>query len=554
MDYEDAVRLVTGPGCRFETRTEEVGGIAHTVFANVPRSLRQLFSEIRKFGDETFLVYETERWSFDRVCDEVAAVADVLRRQHGVGTGDRVAIAMRNYPEWVVAFGAVVSVGAIAVAMNAFGTEAELAFGLADSGAKVLIADSERIERTRECRVPTIAVRCAVPGADSWPDVGADLPETDVDPDADATILYTSGTSGVPKGAVSTHRAILQALAGFRCRGAVQRLLETGDAAETPKTPKSVPVFILTVPLFHVTGLVSVLLSCVSNGLKLVMMHRWDSDRALELIERERVTNFVGVPAQSWDLLQNPRRASYDTSSLVSLGAGGSAVPPEIVRRVATSFPSGRPGIGYGMTETNAYGPQNAGSDYEMNPTSAGRGTPILQVSVRDPDGSEVAAGTQGEIWFKGPHLIRAYWNRPEVTVDTIVDGWLRTGDVGRVDRDGFVYVDDRLKDVVIRGGENIYSAEVEAALYELPTVIEAAVFGYPHERLGEEVAAVIVVPDGSTLTFDHVQAHVRARLASFKVPTILVLSTVHLPRNAAGKVVKRDLPAIVAAQRPPFD
>jgi long-chain acyl-CoA synthetase len=284
------------------------------------------------------------------------------------------------------------------------------------------------------------------------------------------------------------------------------------------------------------------MLSCFSAGLKLVIMYKWDPDRALELIERERVTNFVGVPTQSWDLLESPRFAETDTSSLASVGGGGAPAPPELVKRVSTSFAKAAPGIGYGMTETNAYGPQNSGPDYLSHPTSTGRATPILQIEVRDDDGKAVAPGERGEIWFKGPNLIRGYWNKPEATAETIVDGWLRTGDIGRIDDEGFVYVEDRAKDMVLRAGENVYCAEVEAAIYEHPAVYEAAVFGVPHERLGEEVACVVYPRPGEKLSVEDLQAHVRERLAAFKVPSVVVFADHQLPRNPAGKILKREL------------
>jgi long-chain acyl-CoA synthetase len=293
------------------------------------------------------------------------------------------------------------------------------------------------------------------------------------------------------------------------------------------------------------------MLGCFASGLKLVIMYKWDPERALELIERERITNFVGVPTQSWDMLQSPRFAEFDTSSLIAVGGGGAPAPPELVRRVATSFAKASPTIGYGMTETNAYGPQNGGEDYLTHPTSTGRATPILQVEVRDEAGVPVPTGERGEIWFKGPNLIRGYWNRPDATAETIVDGWLRTGDIGRLDDDGFVYVEDRAKDMVLRAGENVYCAEVEAAIYEHPAVHEAAVFGVPHERLGEEVATVVVPRAGAAVTADELRAHVGERLAPFKVPSRVAVWSEPLPRNPAGKVLKRDLRDAFAADGP---
>jgi len=550
LTYDEAAAAITAPGERFEIETIEVGGVQVKAFKHAPPSLRELFASARARGDATFLVYEDERWSFADVMEHVDALAALLVDRYGVTRGDRVAIGMRNYPEWVMSFAAITSVGAVSVSLNAWWTADELDYALADCGASVLIADVERVERGHPsaarlgCRV--LAVRAPGPlpeGVDRWEDVrdlGAPMPDVAVGPDDDATILYTSGTTGSPKGAVSTHRAVVQALMGFGCKAALDRLRrEGGPEAEREGLP---PAFILIVPLFHVTGCVPVMLSCFASGLKLVIMYKWDADRALELIEREQVTNFVGVPTQSFDLLESPRFAETDTSSLTSIGGGGAPAPPELVKRVASSFRGGGPSIGYGMTETNAYGPGNNGQDYLTHPTSTGRATPILELSVRDPEGNDLPVGERGEIWFKGPHLIRGYWNKPEATAETLVDGWLRSGDLGRIDEDGFVYVEDRAKDMVLRAGENVYCAEVEAAIYEHPAVYEAAVFGVPHERLGEEVAAAVYVRPGQTLTPDELQAHVRERIAAFKVPSIVRILDAPLPRNAAGKFLKRDL------------
>ncbi|MGH9085577.1 MAG: class I adenylate-forming enzyme family protein [Acidimicrobiales bacterium] len=548
LSYEEAAAAVTAPGERYEVETVTVDGVEVQAFRHAPPSLRALFASARGRGEAVFLVYEDERWTFEEVMRHVDAMAALLVERYGVRPGDRVAIGMRNYPEWVISFAAITSIGAVSVSLNAWWTPDELDYALEDSGATVLVADVERVARAAaacerlDCRI--LAVRADGPlpdGVDRWEevrDLGAAMPEVEVTPDHDATILYTSGTTGHPKGAVSTHRAVVQALMGFGCKTALDRLRRP----PSPEAASGPPVFILIVPLFHVTGCVPVMLSCFASGLKLVMMYRWDADRALELIEREQVTNFVGVPTQSWDLLESPRFAETDTSSLVSVGGGGAPAPPELVKRVASSFTGGRPSIGYGMTETNAYGPGNNGQDYVEHPTSTGRATPILEIAVRDPEGRDLPVGERGEIWFKGPHLIRGYWNKPEATAETIVDGWLRSGDIGRIDEEGFVYVEDRAKDMVLRGGENVYSAEVEAAIYEHPAVYEAAVFGVPHERLGEEVATVVYVRPGHDLTVEGLQAHVGERLAAFKVPSIVQLVHAPLPRNPAGKILKRDL------------
>ncbi len=552
LSYEEACRLVTAPGTPFETVEQEVMGVPRTLFRHAPNSLRDIVVGAAARGDVTFLVYEDERWSFDRFGREVAGLAAALVDRYGIRKGDRVAVAMRNYPEWIVSYAAAVSVGAISVSFNAWWTPDEMDFALRDCGASILIADEERIERSRQtCKVlgiPTIAVRA--PGAaaastdaapvEDWTDVvdpGATLPDVELDPDDDATILYTSGTTGNPKGAVSTHRAVVQAIMGYACRSALDKAREPGREGG-----RSAPVFILVVPLFHVTGCVPVMLSCMIGGLELVMMYKWQPERALELIEREGVTNFVGVPTQNIDMLNSPAFDRYDTSTLRSVGGGGAPAPPELVQRISSTYKAAAPGVGYGMTETNAYGPQNSGPDYLERPTSAGRVTPIMKVEVRDPNGDPVPNGEAGEIWFNGPNLIRGYWNRPDATAEVLVDGWLRSGDVGRLDDEGFIYVEDRIKDMVLRGGENVYCAEVEAAFHEHPAVHEVAVFGVPHERLGEEVAAVVMLRDGSSATEQELLDFVAGRLAAFKVPTRLRVTGEPLPRNAAGKFLKREL------------
>jgi long-chain acyl-CoA synthetase len=546
MSWDEAVALVTEPDGRFAMTEAEVNGQIVPVFENAPPSLRVLFElSGAGHGDKPFIVYEDERAGFAETVAAAGAVGHLLVERYGVVPGDRVAIVMRNYPEWIQAFMAITSVGAIAVAVNAWWTTDELDYGLRDCGARLVFVDEERLERVEPLRedlgLDVVAVRTTgeVPdGVDRFEDVidpAAPMPEIAVHPDDDAVILYTSGTTGHPKGAVSTHRAVITALLAFGCRAAV-------NATRFPKEREHPfdTAYILIVPLFHATGLIPVLLGCVAAGSKLVVMYKWDPDRALELIERERVTAFVGVPTMSWDLLHSPDFDRRDTSSLQSVGGGGAPAPPELVRRIEEDFPRGRPAIGYGMTETNAYGPQNAGDDYLRKPTSTGRAVPALAVEIHDEDGNEVPVGEVGEICFKGASVIRGYWNKPEATAETIHDGWLRSGDIGRVDDEGFVYVEDRAKDMVLRAGENVYSAEVEAAIYEVPGVREAAVFGLPHERLGEEVACSVVAGDEFDLaTFE---SHLAEKLAAFMIPSRVDVRTESLPRNANGKILKRAL------------
>ena len=552
LTYEEALAQVTGPGQLFEVVEAGVGGRSLRVFKNAPANLGQLFGGAR--GDEAeFLVYEDERWTFAETMRHVDALAHALVHTYGIAKGDRVGIAMRNLPEWIVSFAAILSVGAVSVSLNAWWTETELDYAIEDSGLALLIADPERIERAHASAhsrgIPMIMVRgdqlepnpTGVQRFDEVVTLGDPMPEVAVDPDDDATILYTSGTTGFPKGAVSTHRAVVNGLMGFWCNTTVlttrkgEDLLGGGGGFA--------PCFILIVPLFHVTGCVPVMLSCFGMKFKLVMMHRWDPDTALRLIEAERVTTFVGVPTQSWDMLESPSFSSYDTSSLASVGGGGAPAPAKLVDRVEKGFARGRPNIGYGMTETNGFGPGNTGDDYVTHPTSTGRARiSIMDIEIRDEDGNEVPTGVRGEIWMRGPNVIRCYWNKPEATAESIVDGWLASGDLGRVDEDGFLYIEDRAKDMVLRAGENVYCAEVESAIYEHGDVYEAAVFGVPHERLGEEVGCVVLRQAGSDLDADGLKDFLAESLAPFKVPSRIAFADGQLPRNASGKILKRTL------------
>jgi long-chain acyl-CoA synthetase len=550
MTFLEANATITGPGQIFELIDAEVLGVKTRIFKNAPAHLGQLFAGSRAHGDKPFLVYENETFTFAQAADHIDALASLLVNTYGVKKGDRVAVAMRNFPEWVMSFASIISVGAINVSMNSWWTEDEMDFALEDSGATVLICDQQRFDiGAASCvkkNIKVLVVRAEKPlpaGVDKWEEVlplGDAHPGADIQPDDDATILYTSGTTGRPKGAVSTHRAVISSLMAFSARNNV--FLMSGTKLKEVDGPDIPTSFILIVPLFHVTGCVPVMMSCFIAGLKLAIMYKWDPEKALEMIEREKITNFVGVPTQSWDLVNSPEFEKYDTSSLRAVGGGGAPSPTSLVGKVNDKVKNGNPQLGYGMTETNAFGPAITGSDYLSHPTSTGRATWPMIVEVRDENLKPVPTGQSGEIWFFGPMLIRGYWNRPDATAETIVDGWLRSGDLGRLDADGYVYVEDRVKDMILRAGDNVYGAEVESAIYEHPAVHEAAVFGVPHERLGEEVGVAILPNAGMTLTPEELWAFLDTKIAKYKIPTQVVIMTETLPRNAAGKFLKREL------------
>jgi long-chain acyl-CoA synthetase len=526
----------------------DIRGVPTKVFRNAPPSLRSVWDLSAAFAPNDYLVYGERRLTFGECHRDVRAVATWLRNEH-VQQGDRVAIATRNRPEWVVAFWAVQAIGAIAVPLNAWWTGPELSYGLADSGSVVCFADDERAERIAPHLGETDVRATAVIASDRelargvpWAEVVAHddelLPEVSIDADADAAIMYTSGTTGRPKGAVQTQRNFTN----FLMQGVYLAMTTAAtNAATTPAPPMAT---LLTLPLFHVGGLQSFLLPFTAAGGKIVLMYRWDPGEAVDIVEREGITTIAGVPTTMFELLDAAKAKGASIESLAGISSGATLVPPELVRRIDEQTSSrAAPGNGYGLTETSGAAIANFGAAYVANPESVGKPiSPVIDVRVVTEDGRDAAVGGVGEIWLKGPTVVRGYLGRERETAEAFTDGWFHTGDIGRLDAEGNLYVVDRMKDLIIRGGENIYAAEVEAALYEHPDITEAAIIGIPDTRLGETVGAVVRVRPGSTLTADGVREHVAQRLAAFKVPAHVWITSDELPRNASGKVLKREL------------
>ncbi len=576
-----ATASLTAPGQAFEMEELDIRGILTRTWKSAPTTLRTVLELSAHHGDKDFLVYEDERITFAEHFRTVAGLAHTLVDQFGIAKGDRVAIAMRNLPEWVTAFWASIAAGAVVVPLNAWWTGPELAYGLSDSGTSVAFVDEERrdrilphLEEIDDLRA--MIVCCEEPEAgggrrqsqgaivprstgDPLPVIPfgdvADgrsgqtiLPEVAIDPDDDATIFYTSGTTGRPKGAVGSHRNSVSNLMNLFFVSTVGTLRRSGAIAEVASSTQNANL--LSVPLFHATGCHAVLVSNTAAGGKLVMMHHFDPERALELIERERITIFGGVPAMVMQVIDSPNFSKRDTSSVRSISYGGAPCPPDLVRRIKEHFPAGAPGNGYGLTETSAMTTMNAGDDYVRKPDSVGPPAPVCDVAVvpEDYDGDEPPPDQTpdpdrtGELWIKGPNVVRGYWNRPTETAATFTRGWLHTGDVARIDEEGFVHIVDRAKDVIIRGGENVYCVEVEGALYEHPAVADCAVIGIPHPVLSEEVGAVVVLRPGHEVAGDELARFVGERLAAFNVPSRFWFRTEPLPRNPAGKVLKRQL------------
>jgi long-chain acyl-CoA synthetase len=543
---------MSAPQNPFEIAEVDVRGVPLHVFRYAPPSLRAIWDASALHGPNEYLVYGDERITFAQAHQQVAALAERLAGVHGVRKGDRVAIAMRNYPEWALAFWATVSLGAVAVPLNAWWTGPELEYGLRDSGAVVLFADDERAERVRDLLAGT-AVRAVVlartarklPNSESFKDavaragLAAPLPQVAIDPEDDASIMYTSGTTGRPKGAVATHRNFTAHLMNL-----VYRTMQLAASLPAPTAPPAPPVTLLTFPLFHVGGLQSFLMPFTANGGKVVLMYKWDPAEAVDLVERERVTSVAGVPTTLFQLLEEASAQGRALPTLNGVASGATLVPPELVRRIDKQLASrAAPTNGYGLTETSGAAIANGGPDYLARPDSVGRPiSPCIRVRIVRADGGDAGVEEVGEIWLQGPTIVRGYFGLDDATRAAFGGGWFRTGDLGKMDAEGYVYVVDRLKDMIIRGGENIYAAEVEAALYEHPDITEAAIIGLPHERLGEEVGAVVRTRAGSSLEAADVQKHVAERLAAFKVPSRVWIVDTELPRNAAGKVLKREL------------
>jgi long-chain acyl-CoA synthetase len=540
-----ALERLTAPGQPLELQTRIVGGRPMKMFVNAPASLRQLFADTAT--DATFLVYRDERLSYAQTLQRAAAFARVLVERYGVRAGDRVAISMRNYPEWVIAFTATTSIGAIAVAMNAWWQPDEMAYGLADSAATVLVADAERLERLAQCSpapaARPIAVRVAHPaeGVPRFEDLVAQagdgpMPAADIDGEAIAAIFYTSGSTGHPKGVMLSHRSVLAALMSWELDLQAAILC----SGLTPPVPTAQPATLLAVPLFHATGSHAVYLASYRLQRRLVCMHKWDPEQAAELIDREQITSVVAPAAMTGDLVRVARESGRSLASLMSVGGGGAPRAPEQVRQIDAVFANAMPGTGWGMTETNAIGSGIGGDEYLKRPASSGRCSAVMELRIVDDQGRALPAGERGELLVRGTGMFSGYWNRPELNATVFDDGWFRTGDVAYLDDEGYLFIVDRIKDLIIRGGENIGCGQVEAALLMHPEVHEVAVYAVPDERLGEEVGATVHC--APTLEPEALREFVAAHLARFEVPRYILKSDGPLPRTASGKILKRQL------------
>jgi long-chain acyl-CoA synthetase len=548
---EEIIAQLTASG-PFELAVDRSAGYPIRHYRNAPASFREVLQSTRGRGDRLFSIYGEETLTYDEHYAQVAALAAHLV-ERGVKKGDRVALGMRNYPEWSVAFWACQAIGAIVVALNAWWTPSELAYAIDNSDPAALIIDGERLERLRDAlgraHLRTVVVTRrgeAGAGGVDWAEAvaggPAEPPDIEVGPGDLATILYTSGTTGNPKGAMATQRNHMTNLMNTLLSGAVTRLLNGLPAELDPQAPQA--GVLQTFPFFHIGGLTGLYLS-VATGAKVAMMYKWAPSEAVRLIQAHGINSVSGVPIVVRQLLETASAMGADLSSLIGVTSGGAPVPPDLIRRIEGQFQAkAAPGNGYGLTETTSAVIVNGGTDYFGRPDSIGRAVVTADVRIVDDAGADLPQGEIGELWVRGSNVIPGYWNNPEATEAAFGGGWFRTGDLGYVDAEGFHYVVDRKKDVIIRGGENVYCAEVEAALLEHPKVRDVGLIGLAHPELGEEVAAVIQVDpaDDRPAVADEIRDSLAGRLARFKIPTKIRLTTGELPRTATGKLLKREM------------
>ncbi len=546
---------LTGPESLFMIGNLDIRGETLKTFSLAPNSLRDVWAATAAYADRDYLVYENEIWTYAEASQEVNSIANWVMA-NDIKTGDRVALAMRNYPEWMLWYWALVSIGVTVVGVNAWWVTDELDYGLSDSKPKAIVVDKERydniaplLEKYGDMKVVGVRFDADVNGVIPHSEVkatGGDMPEVDVDPDSDACIFYTSGTTGRPKGAQLTQRGCVLNIMNV----AFMNLVVTKALARRDGTEDQLPapgqgpvtVTLVTTPLFHVTANNCVVQPTTLTGGKIIHMYKWDAGEALKLIEKHKITGISGVPVMSREIISHPDFKKYDTSSMTALGGGGAQLQPDLVGKINGSLKNAKAATGYGMTETCGIISAVSQDYFQDRPFSAGPIVPTLEAKCVDADGNPVSTGELGELCVKGGNVIKGYLNRPDATAETIQNGWLRTGDIARMDEDGFVFIVDRAKDMVLRGGENVYCAEVESAIFKHDAVSECTVFGVLDDRLGEEVGAAIVIAPGASVTADDIRAHCAELISKFKIPRYIWLRNDPLPRNASGKFVKREL------------
>ena len=551
QEGREALALEMSKEGMFELQKKTIRGNEYNVFVNVPQNLYEYFQFALIHGEWEFLAYEDESYKYQEVLNNAAGLAHVLVDKYGLKKGDAVAFSMRNYPEWIYSYMAVTSIGCVAVPLNSWWQGEELDYGITHSEAKVFIGDDERLQRLEGFveNTPRISVRCQTNdftntvAFEELVKPKESFPQVEIDPEDDASIMYTSGSTGYPKGVVTTHRSIINTPVAWAFLATMASQLES-DGGETFVQAES-PCTLAAVPLFHVTGSHSNFLLSLVSATRIVLMYKWDPLKAIQLIEKYRVTSFSGVPTMTQDIITaSEANPDTDVSSLVSLGGGGAARPPEQIKSQEKNHPTKIAGVGYGLTETNAAGTNASGKLLYDKPDTAGFPTPLIhELKIIDEEGKEVSTGETGEVCIKSASNFRCYLKNEEATTEALDSkGWFRSGDVGCLDEDGFLYIKDRIKDIVIRGGENIACLEIEAILSEHPSILEASVFGVPDERLGENLATRIALKPGKTATETEISSFLEEKIAKFKIPSYIWFQEEELPRIASGKTAKKQM------------
>ncbi len=551
LRVREVTAMLTAEGAPMALSTWHKDGVDYPIIATAPPSLPPYFAFLcMQHGTSEFIVCHDERLTFAEVYGAARKVAAGLVASHSVQKGDRIGIAMRNAPSWIAAYMGVLMAGGVATLLNGWWQGAELIAGIEDVGCSIVICDQQRAARIAEAghggsaKIVTLDINrplldALAPLTEGGSD---DTPLPEMTGDDLATILFTSGSTGQSKGALSTHRAVVQGTFNYICQQLLllQIGIEAGMvSADESQRPK--PAMLLSVPLFHVTGEVPMLLVSFAAGRKIVMMPKWDATEAMRLIQAEKITNFTGVPLMSFEILTHPDRDKYDLSTLQGFAGGGAPRPVEHVKRIAEAFPTAPPALGYGLTETNGVGAGNFSTNYLEKPNSTGVASkPLVDLAILDDAGNSVPQGQRGEVAIRSVANFSGYWNKPEATAACMTaDGFFRTGDIGFLDEDDYLFIVDRKKDIIIRGGENISCQEVEAALYEHPAVAEACVFGLADERLGEVPGAVVHLHEGQSASEEELRAHVRSRLAAFNTPERVWIEPDALPRLGTEKIDK---------------
>lgn len=548
--------LTQQEGSPFEVQTTEIKGVPYKHFVNAPKSLHDLVAPARQCGNQEFIAYLDERLSFEDFFVQADQLAYQLVNELKISKGEHVAIAMRNYPEWLIAFIAITRIGAVVVPLNSWGNTDELRALVDDCQAKLVICDQQRYQliKPAELGIQAIIVRSEQDSFDKGC-IGLEallsklprewaLEDTDVGDEDIAMIMYTSGTSGRPKGAVFSHRACCQAVINLEAGGATAYMTHMENFNQQMQLGHA-PKGLMAVPLFHVSGLYSQFLMTLRGGRGLVLMYKWDPVEACHLIEKHKITSLMGAPSMMLELTQTPEFEALDRSPIISISGGGSATPPALTENIQRLLPNALPGAGWGMTESGGAGCSFSGQSLHATPTASGFISPIIDLRFFDEAGNEIETskpGQSGEIWIKGPTNVNGYWQRPEANDSDFNDGWFITGDVGYLDENECLHICDRIKDIVIRGGENIYPIEIENLIQSLQDVLSVAAFAVPSESLGEELAVVIRVNEESNLDQQQVISYCREHLAGYKVPSFIRFTHSALAVNATNKLLKKHI------------